>query len=154
MVGSFVIRIALYGKQLSSLFGYFALKWVSLGPVCWQELNWLQRSHRVSWKRRIWPVIFYIFVSYRYTTWSTVNIPRICSHSPHPLEKALPYIIVNNIYCFLLFFLKARAASLSRGKKGWKKKTQIEKAFFVCIFLICFSLAQTCVAYKLLKLFL
>lgn len=63
-----------------------------------------------------------------------------------------PHIIVNNIYCFLLFFLRADAASISRGKKGWEKK--IEKAYFVCIFLICFPLAQTCVAYKLLKLFL
>lgn len=78
----------------------------------------LQKSHRVSWKRRIWPVIFYIFISYRFITLSTVNISRICSHSPHPLEKALPCTTVNNIYCFLLFFLRARAASLSRGKKG------------------------------------
>lgn len=38
------------------------------------------------------------------------------------------------------------------GRKAGKKK--IEKAYFVCIFLICFPLAQTCVAYKLLKLFL
>jgi len=33
-------------------------------------------------------------------------------------------------------------------------KKKIKKAYFVCIFLIYFPLAQTCVAYKLLKLFL
>lgn len=35
-----------------------------------------------------------------------------------------PHIIVNNIYCFLLFFLRADAASISRGKKGWEKKNR------------------------------